>query len=123
MGVLSRFRAWLASVEFAVTATAVALALAGGGAFLALGPESSDAYFVLFLAGVTVPNVYADSWTDVLDSRLAGVAWTIGACVAVVACYLVVAAGLRLVAGETVATVASFVGTWLLALLGSRAAV
>lgn len=122
MSVLARFRAWLGSVEFAVTATSVVVALVVGALVFAATPETTDAYFVVILAGVAVPNIYADSWTERLDSRLAGVAWALLACLVVVACFLLVAASVRTVAGETAATVTGFVVAWLLGLFASRAA-
>ncbi|MCG1002711.1 MULTISPECIES: hypothetical protein [Halobacterium] len=123
MSALTRFRAWLVSVEFAVTATSVVAALVGGGAlaFSHVAVER-DALAVVMLAGVAVPNVYEDSWTDVVDSHLAGVAWALAACVAVVACYLLVATGVRFVAGGPAGTAIGFVVTWVLALVASRAA-
>lgn len=122
MSVLARFRAWLVSVEFAVTATSVVVGLVAGALAFAATSETTDAYFVVILAAVAVPNIYADAWTERLDSRLAGVAWALLACLAVVACFLLVAAGLRTVAGETTATATGFVVAWLLGLVASRAA-
>ncbi|NIB99173.1 hypothetical protein [Halobacterium sp. R2-5] len=123
MSALSRFRSWLVSVEFAVTATAVVVALAAGGAlaFSHVAVER-DAFAVVMLAGVAVPNVYTDSWMETVDSHLAGVAWALAACVVVVACYLLVATAVRSVAGEPAGTVTGFVLTWLLALVASRTA-
>lgn len=121
MNALSRFRSWLGSVEFAVTATAVAAALALGLLASTRVAVEEDVFAVVLLAGVSVPNVYTDSWEAVVDTRLAGVAWALVACVLAVACYLLVATGVRSVAGEPVGTVVGLVGTWLGGLLASRA--
>ncbi|GAA0282468.1 hypothetical protein [Halobacterium noricense] len=122
MSALSRFRSWLGSVEFAVTATSVVVALAAVSLVFSHVPGERDAFALVILAGVAVPNIYADSWTERLDSRLAGVAWALLACGVVVVCYLLVSTGVRAVAGETAATVTGFVVTWLLGLVASRAA-
>lgn len=122
MSPLSRFRSWLVSVEFAVTATSVVVALAVGGVVFSRAPVERDAFAAVMLAGVAVPNVYTDSWMETVDTHLAGVAWALAACAAVVACYLLVATGVRSVAGEPAGTVTGFVLTWLLALVVSRAA-
>ena len=121
MRALSRFRSWLGSVEFAVTATSVVVALAAVSLVFSHVPAERDAFALVILTGVTVPNVYADSWTEHLESRLAGVAWALLACGAVGACYLLASTVVRGVAGEPAGTVVGLVGTWLLALLGSRA--
>ncbi|MCD2202474.1 hypothetical protein [Halobacterium sp. KA-6] len=121
MSALSRFRSWLGSVDFAVTTTSVVVALAGVSLVFSHVPGERDAFALVILAGVAVPNIYADSWTERLDSRLAGVAWALAACGAVGACYLLVATVVRAVAGETAATVTGLVVTWLLGLVASRA--
>lgn len=122
MSALSRFRSWLGSVEFAVTAASVAVALAAVSLAFSHVPGERDAFALVILTGVAVPNVYADSWTERLDSRLAGVAWALAACGAVGACYLLVSTGVRAVAGEPAGTVVGFAGTWLGGLVVSRAA-
>lgn len=121
MSALSRFRSWLGSVEFAVTVTSVVVALAAVSLVFSHVPGERDAFALVILTGVAVPNIYADSWTERLDSRLAGVAWALTACGAVGACYLLVSTVVRAVAGETTATVTGLVATWLLGLVASRA--
>lgn len=123
MSALSRFRSWLVSVEFAVTATSVVVALVAGGALaFSHATVERDAFAVVILAGIAVPNVYTDSWMETVDTRLAGVAWVLAACAAVVACYLLVATGVRSVAGEPAGSATGIVLAWLGALLVSRAA-
>ncbi|WP_336037003.1 hypothetical protein [Halobacterium yunchengense] len=115
-----RFRAWLASVEFAVTATAVALALAAGALAFRHSPDAADGYFVVLLVGVGVPNVYENYREPPLDGRLAGVAWAVAATVFVVACYLAVAAALRAVTAGFLPRAAAFAAAWVLAISATR---
>lgn len=117
----TRFRAWLASVEFAVTATAVVVALGVGLFVFGRMPDSNDGIFAVLLAGVAVPNIYDQQWETVFERRLVGVAWAAVASLVIVACYLAFATGLRAVVGDTAANITAFVTAWLLGIVGARA--
>ena len=117
----SRFRAWVESVEFAVTAAAVAVALAVGLLVFETLGDSNHGFFVVILAGVGVPNIYDQQWERPFDRRLVGAAWAVVTSLALVACYLAFATGLRTVVGETAATITAFVTAWFLGIVGARA--
>lgn len=117
----ARFRAWLASVEFAVTATAVVVALGAGLLVFEVAAGSDDGFFAVLLAGVAVPNIYDQQWEAGFERRLAGVVWAAVASVALVACYLAFATGLRAFVGDTTATITAFVTAWFLGIFAARA--
>lgn len=116
----TRFRTWVASVEFAVTATSIVVALLASLLVAAQAASDADTLFVVMLAGITAPNLYDQQWSPGLDSRLAGVAWGLAASLALVACFLALSAGLRAVAEPTVASVVAFVAAWLAGVAGAR---
>lgn len=117
-----RFRAWLGSVQFAVTATAIAVALAAGLLVAEQTPSGSDPLFVVMLTGIAVPNIYDEQWELGFERRLAGVAWAAVAALGIAACYLAFATGLRTVVGETTASITAFVTAWFLGIVVARAA-
>lgn len=117
---VGRFRRWAASVEFAVTATAVAAALVAAPLAFEYG-GSVDGYFVLLLAGVAVPSVYENQWPTGYDGRVAGAAWALAASAAVVACYGVLAAGLQALATGFLPKAVAFATTWVLSILAAGA--
>ncbi|MFB6071499.1 MAG: hypothetical protein ABEJ88_00865 [Halobacterium sp.] len=121
MSLLGRFRSWVESVEFAVTAACVVVALLAGMAVFQWFPAGYDGYFVIILAGVAVPGFYRDQWGDPYEDRLRGVAWGAAAALAVVAVYLGLATALRTVAGDPVASGLAFVLAWILGMFGARA--
>lgn len=118
---VGRFRAWVASVEFAVTATSVAVALgAGAVAFETAAADSVDGYFVILLAGVGAPGIYENQWPQEYDRRLLGVAWAVGACLALLTCYVLVATALRSVLDGFAPAAAAFATAWLLGIVAAR---
>lgn len=120
--VSTRFRAWLGSVEFAVTATAIVVALAVGVLVFESVAESNDAIFAVLLAGVAVPNIFDEQWGIELGNRLVGVAWGALASLAIIACYLAVVTGFRDVLDGSVASIGAFVVAWFLGIFVARAA-
>ncbi|WP_232701415.1 hypothetical protein [Halobacterium wangiae] len=115
-----RFRSWLGSVEFAVTATAVVVGLAAMVLAFEMGGDSTDGYFVLLLAGVAAPSIYETQWPRAYERRAAGVAWALVASLALVACYALVVTGLRVFVDGLVPSAAAFVVAWLLGIAAAR---
>lgn len=113
----ARFRAWLGSTEFAVTATAVVVALGAGQVAFTTSAEPADGYFVVLLAGIGVPSIYENQWPVDYDSRVVGVAWALGACAAVLACYVVVSTALSAVLDGVVPSAVAFATAWLLGVM------
>lgn len=118
---VGRFRAWVASVEFAVTATSVVVALAAGAVAFEAAADSVDGYFVILLAGVVAPGIYENQWPHEYDRRLLGVAWAVGACLALLTCYVLVATALRSVLDGFAPPAAAFATAWLLGIVAARA--
>jgi hypothetical protein len=118
---VARFGAWLRSVEFAVTATSVVVALIAGQVAFTVSHETTDGFFVILLAGVAVPGIYETNWPTAYDRRLVGAAWAVGACVAVLACYVVVLAALSLVLDGVAPSAAAFATAWLLGIMAAGA--
>jgi len=118
---VARFGAWLRSVEFAVTATSVVVALIAGQVAFTVSHETTDGFFVILLAGVAVPGIYETNWPTAYDRRLVGAAWAVGACVAVLACYVVVLAALSLVLDGVTPSAAAFATAWLLGIMAAGA--
>ncbi|MFC3478876.1 hypothetical protein [Halobacterium litoreum] len=119
---VARFRAWLGSTEFAVTATAVVAALVAGFALFERAPDANDGYFAVFLAGIAVPSIYREQWDGAFDSRALAVLWSAVACALAVGAYLVLVAVFDGVAGGSVPSVLAFVVTWVLGLFVARVA-
>lgn len=118
---VARFGAWLRSVEFAVTATGVAVALIAGQIAFTTSHEPTDGFFMMLLAGVAVPGIYETNWPTAYDRRLVGAAWAVGACVALLVCYVLVVAALSLVLGGVVPSAAAFATAWLLGIMAAGA--
>ena len=117
---VGRFRSWLRGVEFAVTAAAIVVAFAGGAfAFEAWG-DSVDGYFVVLLAGLGAPNIYENQWPRAYERRVVGVAWAVGASVALVSCYLLLATGLRAFFDGFPTGAVAFAVSWLLGIAAAR---
>jgi hypothetical protein len=120
MTLVERFRAYLGSDDFAVTAGAVAVALAAGAAAFETLPGETDGYFVVLLAGVAVPGIARDQWQRPFTSRGRAVLWGAVGAAAVSLAYAGVATAMRLVAGGTVASALAFVATWILGTFAAR---
>jgi hypothetical protein len=120
MSLAERFRAYLASADFAVTAGAVVVALVAGAVAFETLPADTDGYFVVLLAGVAVPGFAREQWQRPFDSRLQAAAWGAGAAVIVSLAYAMLATLLRVVAGDTVATILAFAATWILGQFAAR---
>ncbi|AHG05238.1 hypothetical protein HALDL1_07820 [Halobacterium sp. DL1] len=115
-----RFRSWLTSVEFAVTTGAIAVALVAGAVAFETWGDSVDAYFVVLLAGVGVPNIYENQWPRAYERRVVGVAWALVTSLALVACYLFLANGLRAFLDGFVPGAVAFAVSWLLGIYAAR---
>jgi len=120
MTLVDRFRAYLGSDDFAVTAGAVAVALAAGAVAFETLPGETDGYFVVLLAGVAVPGIARDQWQRPFASRGRAVLWGAAAAAAVSLAYAGVATAMRLVAGGTVASALAFVAVWILGTFAAR---
>jgi hypothetical protein len=113
----ARFRTWLGSAEFAVTATAIVVALAAGNVAFTMSGQSADGYFVILLAGIAAPSIYENQWPFDYDSRVVAVAWALGACAALLACYALVSTALAAVLNGILPSAAAFATTWLLGIM------
>lgn len=114
MSLADRFRAYLVSAEFAVTSAAIVVALVAGAVAFETLPGGADGYFVVFLAGIGVPSIYENQWPVDHDSRARAVAWSLGACVALLATYVALATVLATVLGDFLASAVAFSAAWLL---------
>jgi hypothetical protein len=114
---VARFRAWLGSGEFAVTATAVVVALAAGNVAFTTSAQPADGYFVILLAGIAVPSIYENQWPFDYDSRVVAVAWALGACAALLACYVLVSTALAVALNGILPSAAAFATAWLLGIM------
>jgi hypothetical protein len=114
MSLAARFRAYLGSAEFAVSATAIVVALAAGAVAFETLPGEVNGYFVVLLAGIGVPSIYENQWPVDYENRTAAVAWALGACVALLATYVVLATALATVLGDFPASAVAFAAAWLL---------
>ena len=117
---VGRLRSWLGSVEFAVSAAAIVVALASMLFAFQLWDGSMDGYFVVLLAGVTAPSIYEDQWPRAYERRVVGVAWALGAAIALVACYVLLATGLKSFLDGFAPSAAAFAVTWLLGIIAAR---
>ena len=115
-----RFRSWLGSVEFAVSAAAIVVALVSMLFAFQLWDGSVDGYFVVLLAGVTAPSIYENQWPRAYERRVVGVAWALGAAIALVACYVLVATALKSFFDGFASSAAAFVVAWLLGIVAAR---
>lgn len=117
---VDRAGAWVTSSGFAVTLTALVVALAAGTVVFETAPGSRDGYFLVFLAGIAVPTIYEEQWTAKYDDRRYAVLWALFASLSLIAAYLAVATVLRTAFGEAVATAGAFVVVWLAGIVGAR---
>lgn len=117
---VARFRAYLGSVEFTVTATAVVAALVSGAVLFERAPDANDGYFAVFLAGIAVPSIYREQWRGEFDSYAFAVLWTVVACALAVGAYVLLVAIFGDVAGGSVPSILAFVVTWILGLSVAR---
>jgi hypothetical protein len=117
---VGRLRSWVNSVEFAVTGAAIAVALASMPFAFQLWEGSVDGYFVVILAGVTAPSIYENQWPRAYERRLVGAAWAVGAAVALVACYVLVAGTFKTVLGGVAPSAAAFAVSWFLGMVAAR---
>jgi uncharacterized membrane protein len=118
---LARFRSWLVSVQFAVTAGAVAVAVVAAGAVIELAPGTNDGLYVLFIAGVAAPGIYEEFWPTEYDRRAIGFAFGAVAGLVLAVAYLALATALRAAVADPVASIAAFVATWLAGIIAARA--
>ena len=116
----ARFRAYLASEDFAVTTGAVAVALVAGAVAFETLPEATDGYFVVLLAAVAVPGFARDQWQHPFGSRVRAVAWGALAAGLVSLAYAGVVTSLRVVAGDPVGPILAFAATWILGTFAAR---
>lgn len=120
MSIAARARRWLASAEFAAHLTAVLVALAAGMLAFQYRPHSLVGYFLVFLAGIAVPNIYQEQWSVDYERRSYAAVWALFASVSLIAVYLAVWALLEQVLDQTAAEVGAFVTSWLVGLVGAR---
>lgn len=117
---VGRFRAWLLSVEFVVTAVSVVLALAAGAVSFEMTGNSADGYFVILLAGVAAPGIYENQWPRDYDSRLSGVVWAVAACLGLFSVFAVVSLALGAVFSGFVPRAGAFATAWLLGIVAGQ---
>ncbi|MDH5020905.1 hypothetical protein [Halobacterium rubrum] len=120
MTLRERFRAYLGSADFVVSATAIVVALAAGAAAFEQLSGGSDGYFVVLLAGIGVPSIYENQWPADHDSRAAAVAWTLGACLVLLTTYVVLTTALTALLDDFVSSAVAFATAWLLGVMGAQ---
>ncbi|MFB6268909.1 MAG: hypothetical protein ABEH83_03135 [Halobacterium sp.] len=117
-----RFRRWLTSTEFVVTAVSVVVALAVGMTAFEVVGDTVDGYFVILLAGVAAPGIYENYWPTDYDRRLVGAAWALAACAGLLAAYAAVFLALDAVLDGFAPRAAAFAASWLLGIAAANAA-